>query len=106
MGDIGSNNSIYVRAIGIIERGAKMGWKEKLKSRKLWAAIVGVITGLAMVFGLDQTIITTISGAVTVCTSVAAYIITEGKIDAQAIKTAIEAVQTAMSAVHEGKDNE
>ena len=29
----------------------------KLSSRKLWAAVAGVVTGLAMVFGLDETVI-------------------------------------------------
>ena len=43
---------------------------QKLKSRKLWAAIVGVIMGVAMVFGLDEGNITTIAGAVTALVSV------------------------------------
>ena len=28
-----------------------MNWKQKLMSRKLWAAAAGVVTGLAMAFG-------------------------------------------------------
>ena len=27
--------------------------KQKLSSRKLWAAIIGILTGIAMIFGLD-----------------------------------------------------
>ena len=53
----------------------------KLKSRKFWAAIVGVITGVAMVFGLDDNIINVVAGAVTALTSVVIYIVTEGRND-------------------------
>lgn len=53
----------------------------KLKSRKFWAAIVGVITGVAMVFGLDDNIINVVAGAVTALTSVVIYILTEGRND-------------------------
>ena len=52
-------------------------WKRKLSSRKLWAAAAGIVTGLAMVFGL---------GAVVSAASVIAYIITEGKVDAEGVK--------------------
>ena len=61
-----------------------MNWKEKLSSRKLWAAIVGVVMGVAMVFGLDKGTITDVAGAVVSIVSLMTYIITEGKIDAAA----------------------
>lgn len=67
--------------------------KEKLSSRKLWAAIAGLVTGLAMVFGLDESIISTVSGAVVAVGSVVTYIITEGKIDAEGVKTAVVAIE-------------
>ena len=79
--------------------------KKKLTSRKLWAAVAGLITGLAMVFGLDEGIISTVAGAVTAIASVVAYIITEGKIDAEAVKNAIEKTQEAVDAV-EGDAND
>lgn len=72
---------------------------KKLSSRKLWAAIAGFVTGLAMVFGLDETIISTVSGTVVALASVLAYIITEGKIDAAAVKTAVESVQKTAEAI-------
>lgn len=77
--------------------------KRKLSSRKLWAAIAGVITGLAMVFGLDEGIITSVSGAVVSVASIVVYIITEGRVDAAAVKTAVEDVQSAADAVTGGK---
>ena len=72
---------------------------KKLSSRKLWAAVVGVATGLGLAFGLDTNIINTVSGAVVAVVSVVSYIITEGKIDAAAVKTAVESVQAAEGAL-------
>lgn len=66
---------------------------KKLSSRKLWAAAAGLVAGLAMVFGLDEGIITTVSGAVVTVASVIIYIVTEGKVDAAAVKKAAEEVQ-------------
>lgn len=70
--------------------------KQKLSSRKLWAAIVGVLMGIAMVFGLDGEIIETISGAIVTVGSIVAYIMAEGKIDAERVKDAANKVQDAM----------
>ena len=57
----------------------------KLSSRKLWAMIVGVITGLAMIFGLDEGVISTVAGAVMSAGSIFTYTVIEGKIDAAAV---------------------
>ena len=74
----------------------------KLSSRKLWAAVAGVVAGLAMVFGLDETVISTVAGAVVSVMSVITYIITEGKIDAEGVKNAIEDIQDGIE-VGEGE---
>ena len=73
--------------------------KRKLSSRKLWAAIVGLVTGLAMVFGLDENVITSVAGAVVSVASVVTYIVTEGRVDAAAVKNAVEDVQDAVEAL-------
>ncbi len=73
--------------------------KRKLSSRKLWAAIAGVITGLAMVFGLDETVISTVAGAVVSVVSLTTYIITEGRVDAAGVKNAVQDVQDAVDVV-------
>ena len=59
----------------------QIDWKRKLSSRKLWAAIAGIVTGLAMVFKLDESTISSVAGAVVSVASVVTYIITEGKVD-------------------------
>ncbi len=60
---------------------------EKLKSRKLWAAIVGVVVGLAAAFGIDGNEYTEIAGIVTSAVSVISYIFAEGAVDAAYAKT-------------------
>lgn len=67
----------------------QIDWKRKLSSRKLWAAIAGVVTGLAMVFKLDESTISSVAGAVVSMVSVVSYIITEGKVDAESVKKAM-----------------
>lgn len=74
----------------------------KLTSRKLWLALAGVATGVAMVLGVEGSEITNVAGAVTAIASVITYIITEGKVDAAAVKTAIEATQNVTD--NEGND--
>ena len=58
---------------------------KKLSSRKFLAALAGVATGLAMVFGVDETTISTVAGAVTTVASVVSYIMSEGMVDAAAV---------------------
>lgn len=62
-----------------------MDIKRKLSSRKLWACVAGVVAGLAVIFGLDESMISTISGAVVSLASLITYIMTEGKVDAAAL---------------------
>ncbi len=59
---------------------------KKLTSRKFLAAIAGVATGLAMVFGVDENTISTVAGAVTTVASVVSYILSEGMVDAAAVE--------------------
>ena len=60
---------------------------DKLKSRKLWAAIVGVVVGLAAAFGIDGSDYAEIAGIVTSAVSVVSYIFAEGAVDAAHAKT-------------------
>lgn len=61
--------------------------KEKLTSRKLWAAAVGVITGLVLAFGADAETIEAVSGATMTIVSCVAYIIGEAATDAARAKS-------------------
>ena len=55
---------------------------KKLTSRKLWLAIAGIATGIAVMLGVDSSEIKEVSGALMSVASIITYIITEGKIDA------------------------
>lgn len=60
----------------------KINWKQKLTSRKLWAALVGIVAGLASVFGITENDYAQVAGLVTMAASVVAYIFGEAKVDA------------------------
>lgn len=57
-------------------------FKRKLCSRKLWAAVVGVIVGLAAAFGIAENDYAQIVGIITSAVSVVGYIAGEAQIDA------------------------
>lgn len=73
----------------------------KLKSRKLWLAIAGVATGIAISFGVDVSDIKAVAGAVTTIVSVVTYIVVEGRVDAEAVKQAIIGIESAVDTVKE-----
>lgn len=76
----------------------KINWKRKLSSRKLWAAVASIVTGLAMVFGLDEGTVSAVAGAVVSVASVITYIITEGRVDTESVKKALDQVQAGAEA--------
>ena len=56
-------------------------WKRKLTSRKFWVAIVGLITGLLLLFGVDADQTEKIGGIILTAGSIVAYILGEGLAD-------------------------
>ena len=54
--------------------------------------------GLAMVFGLDEGTVSAVAGAVVSVASVITYIITEGRVDAESVKKALDQVQAGAEA--------
>lgn len=77
---------------------------KKLTSRKLWLAIAGVATGIAITFGADAGEISTVAGAVLSVISVVTYIVTEGKVDAEGVKNAIIAIDGVADLLGEDED--
>ena len=76
----------------------------KLTSRKLWLAIAGIATGVFIALGGDASEIETVAGAVTALVSAVSYIIVEGRVDAESVKTAVEATQNAVELFYDGDD--
>lgn len=64
--------------------------KRKLSSRKMWMAIAGIATGICMVLGVEASEIETVAGGIVSILSCITYIYTEGRIDAERAKVAIE----------------
>lgn len=63
-------------------KNQKINWRQKLTSRKLWAALVGVVAGLAAAFGITESEYAQVAGLVTAAVSVVSYIFGESKVDA------------------------
>ena len=76
----------------------------KLSSRKLWVAIAGIVAGIAVALGADGSDLQSIAGAVTTLISSVAYIVVEGRIDAESVKTAIESAQIVIEKVSESDE--
>lgn len=70
----------------------KINWKQKLTSRKLWMAILGVVIGAALSFGVEGPeiveIISKITGAMTALASIRGFIDGEATVDAARAKAA------------------
>lgn len=77
---------------------------QKLTSRKFICAMIGIVIGIAMVFGLDQTTIQSVAGAVVSLCSVVTYIITEGRIDAASVAQAATDIQSAIDLLADADD--
>jgi len=60
----------------------KINWKQKLTSRKFWAAVTGFVTAILMVFKVDEITIEQVITVVSASSVLIAYIIGEGLVDA------------------------
>lgn len=60
----------------------KINWKSKLTSRKFWAAVIGFVTALLTAFNVNDLTIEQVVAIITACSTLIAYIIGEGLVDA------------------------
>ena len=58
-----------------------MDWKRKLTSRKFWAAVVGVVVSLMVLFGADTQQQERIVAVISSSAVLISYIIGEGMVD-------------------------
>ncbi len=56
-------------------------WKNKLTSRKFWAAVVGVVLSIMVIYGADAKEQEKVTGLITACGTLIAYIVGEGLVD-------------------------
>ncbi len=60
----------------------RINWKQKLTSRKFWAAVVGFVTALAMFCGVSESETAQIASIIMAGGTLIAYILGEGMADA------------------------
>nr|WP_308742115.1 hypothetical protein [uncultured Anaerocolumna sp.] len=60
----------------------KINWKQKLTSRKFWAAVIGFVTAILVAFGVNDLTIEQVVALITAASTLIAYIIGEGMVDA------------------------
>jgi uncharacterized membrane protein len=63
----------------------KINWKQKLTSRKFWAAVIGFVTAMLVAFGVNDLTIEQVVALITAASTLIAYIIGEGMVDAARI---------------------
>lgn len=66
----------------------KINWKQKLSSRKFWAAVVGFITAVLVAFNVNSLTIEQVTAMITASGVLVAYIIGESVVDASRTNTA------------------
>ena len=65
----------------------KINWKQKLTSRKFWAAVTGFVTAMMVAFGVDDLTMEQVVALITAASTLIAYIIGEGMVDAARINS-------------------
>lgn len=79
---------------------------EKIKSRKLWLAILNAAAGIAIALGADNNIVQIALGAGLALLSAVSYIIVEGKVDAAAVDLSSDAIKKILDLVEQIKQLE
>ncbi len=67
-----------------------VNWKRKLTSRKLWLAVAGLVSGIILAFGGDESTASTITGVILQGAAVIGYLLAEGLTDAAGAAAAAE----------------
>lgn len=64
-----------------------INWKQKLTSRKFWTAVIGFVTAMMVAFGVNDLTIEQVVAIITAASTLIAYIIGEGMVDAARINS-------------------
>ena len=60
----------------------EINWRQKLSSRKFWAALAALIVSLIAFFGADEQVQTQVTGLITAVGSLVVYMLAESWVDA------------------------
>jgi hypothetical protein len=72
---------------------------EKFASRKFLMALLSVVTGILVMFGIEDSIVQLVSSVGLIVIPTIIYIITEGKIDAEGVKKIIDTVEDVIDVI-------
>lgn len=64
----------------------RINWKQKLTSRKFWAAVVTFVSTILVAFGVPDMTVEQVTAVITAGSAMIAYIIGEGLVDAARLK--------------------
>ena len=64
----------------------KINWKQKLTSRKFWAALIGFVSAVLVCVGMNDNDIAQITSIIMAGATLIAYILGEGLVDAERLK--------------------
>ncbi len=64
----------------------KINWKQKLTSRKFWAAVITFVTSLLVAFGVSDLTVEQVIAVISAGSVMIAYIIGEGLVDAARVE--------------------
>jgi pimeloyl-ACP methyl ester carboxylesterase len=78
----------------------KINWKDKLSSRKFWAALAALITAILTAFNVSDLTVEQVTIIIGGIGALVAYIFAEAHIDANAVKSAV-----LMEAEYEDEQN-
>lgn len=71
----------------------KINWKQKLTSRKFWAAVIGFVTAILTAFNVNDLTIEQVTAIISATSILIAYIIGEGMVDSARVKSDSVAVK-------------
>ncbi len=64
----------------------RIDWKQKLTSRKFWAAVIGFVTSILVMFNVENLTVERVIALITAGSTLIAYIIGEGMVDAKRLE--------------------
>jgi hypothetical protein len=68
----------------------KIDWKNKLSSRKFWAAVTGFVSAILVAFNVNDLTIEQVVSIISACSVLIAYIIGEGLVDSARVSSGNE----------------
>ena len=83
-----------------------MDWKQKLTSRKFWAAVVNFITQLLIAFGASENAAVQVAAVIMAGAGVIAYILGEGLADAAGAQADVYITQDDVKEPPDSPDGE